>query len=153
MSTPEDPPASVDAVVAEPVEPRDSRRLAHLAQNRGLIVRRALLSTALGGFIPLPVMDDFVAGRVRAGLFIKLAASRNVDLPQSAADLLADPRRRVRRAQRHHDRRHAHRAQARLAQILRPARRRPRRRGDGHHLPVRHPRRSLCGALARGRGR
>jgi hypothetical protein len=93
MSTPPgDPPVPLQTVVAEPVEQRDSQRLAHLAQNRGLIVRRALLSTALGGFIPLPVMDDFVAGRVRAGLYIKLAASRNVDLPQSAADLLADPR-------------------------------------------------------------
>src|SRR5438045_9644164 len=79
-------------VVAEPVEARDPQRLAHLAQNRGLIVRRSLLATALGGFIPLPVMDDFVAGRVRAGLFIKLAESRHVDLPQSSADPLADPR-------------------------------------------------------------
>lgn len=77
---------------AEPVAARDPRRLEHLSDNRGLVVRRSLLATALGGFIPLPVMDDFVAGRVRAGLYMKLAASRNVDLPQSSADLLADPR-------------------------------------------------------------
>jgi hypothetical protein len=79
-------------LVAERVEVPDPLRLAHLGQNRGLIVRRSLLASALGGFIPLPVMDDFVAGRVRAGLFIKLAESRNVDLPQSTADLLSDPR-------------------------------------------------------------
>jgi hypothetical protein len=79
-------------LVAEPVDVPDPQRLAHLTQNRGLIVRRSLLATALGGFIPLPVMDDFIAGRVRAGLFMKLAESRHVDLPQSAADLLSDPR-------------------------------------------------------------
>jgi hypothetical protein len=79
-------------VGAEPVTPPDPARLAHLAQNRSLIVRRSLLATALGGFIPLPVMDDFVAGRVRAGLYVKLASSRHVDLPQSSADLLADPK-------------------------------------------------------------
>jgi hypothetical protein len=94
MSIGDDAPPPERAVVttAEPIEPRDPRRLAHLAQNRSLIVRRSLLSTALGGFIPLPVMDDFVAGRVRAGLFMKLAESRHVDLPQTSADLLADPR-------------------------------------------------------------
>jgi hypothetical protein len=92
MTNSDDPSRSEGALVAEPVEPEDPARLAHLARNRGLIVRRSLLATALGGFIPLPVMDDFVAGRVRAGLFIKLAESRHVDLPQSAADLLADPR-------------------------------------------------------------
>jgi hypothetical protein len=90
MSTSDQPPPP--SVHAEPIETRDPQRLAHLAQNRGLVVRRSLLATALGGFIPLPVMDDFVAGRVRAGLFMKLAGSRHVDLPQSTADLLADPR-------------------------------------------------------------
>jgi hypothetical protein len=79
-------------LVAERVDVPDPQRIAHLSQNRGLIVRRSLLASALGGFIPLPVMDDFVAGRVRAGLFIKLAESRHVDLPQSTADLLSDPR-------------------------------------------------------------
>jgi hypothetical protein len=79
-------------VGAEQVRAPDPARLTHLGQNRALVVRRSLLATALGGFIPLPVMDDFVAGRVRAGLYVKLAASRSVDLPQSSADLLADPR-------------------------------------------------------------
>ncbi len=77
---------------AEPVTPRDPARLAHLAENRSLIVRRSLMSSAVGGLVPLPVMDDIVAGRIRAGLFMRLAATRHVDLPQPSADLLADPR-------------------------------------------------------------
>jgi hypothetical protein len=85
-------PPNGAAVVAEPVESRDPKRLNHLAENRSLIVRRSLLATVLGGFIPLPVMDDYVAGRVRAGLFMKLAERRHVDLPQSSADLLSDPK-------------------------------------------------------------
>ncbi len=76
-------------VRAEFVSSSDPARLAHLGANRGLIIRRALLSTALGGFIPLPVLDDVVAGRVRAGLYMKLAARRGVDLSASAADVLA----------------------------------------------------------------
>ena len=38
----------------------------HLAENKRLIVRRALLATAVGGVIPIPVLDDYFAGRVRA---------------------------------------------------------------------------------------
>jgi hypothetical protein len=64
----------------------------HLAENRRLIVRRALLATAVGGAIPLPVLDDYFAGRVRAGLLIKLAERRQVDIAQSSAELLGDPR-------------------------------------------------------------
>lgn len=90
------PPTTPDPastlVGAEPVAARDPTRLAHLSANRRLIVRRSLLSSALGGVIPLPVMDDFVAGRVRAGLYMKLAETRSVDLPQSSADLLSDPK-------------------------------------------------------------
>jgi hypothetical protein len=81
-----------ELVGAEPVEPGDPERLSHLSQNRGLIVRRALMATGLGGFIPLPVLDDLIAGRMRAGLYMKLASTRQVDLPQGAADLLSDPR-------------------------------------------------------------
>src|SRR5688500_17346038 len=79
-------------VGAEPVSPRDPQQVAHLLANRPLIIRRSLLATALGGFVPLPVMDDYIAGRVRAGLYMKLAESRQVDLAQSSADLLADPK-------------------------------------------------------------
>jgi hypothetical protein len=67
-------------------------RLEHLAENRKLIVRRSLLATAVGGVIPLPVLDDYFAGRVRAGMLIKLGERRQVDIAQSSAELLGDPR-------------------------------------------------------------
>ena len=85
---PDDHPAI--EVGAEPVLPRDPSRFSHLAQNRGLIVRRALLASALGGLVPVPIMDDMVAGRVRAGLYMRLAASRQVDLPAASAEVLAE---------------------------------------------------------------
>jgi hypothetical protein len=87
MSEPLIPPP----VTAEPVEARDPNRLAHLADQRSLIIRRSLLATGLGGLVPVPVLDDVVAGHVRAGLFMKLAAGRHVDLPKTSAELLADP--------------------------------------------------------------
>ncbi|MES1172491.1 MAG: hypothetical protein ABUL77_04580 [Bacteroidota bacterium] len=64
----------------------------HLLANRGLIVRRSLLATAVGGVVPIPVMDDYLAGRVRAGLLMRIADRRRVDLAPSSADLVADPR-------------------------------------------------------------
>jgi hypothetical protein len=64
----------------------------HLADNRRLIVRRALLATAVGGVIPVPVLDDYFAGRVRAGMLAKIAERRRVDLAPGSADLLGDPR-------------------------------------------------------------
>lgn len=67
-------------------------RLEHLAENRRLIVRRSLLATAVGGVIPLPVLDDYFAGRVRAGMLIKLGERRQVDIAQSSAEMLGDPR-------------------------------------------------------------
>jgi hypothetical protein len=64
----------------------------HLAANRALIIKRSLLATAVGGVVPLPVMDDYLAGRVRAGMLMKIAERRRVDLAPSSAELLADPR-------------------------------------------------------------
>jgi hypothetical protein len=64
----------------------------HLAENRRLIVRRALLATAVGGVIPIPVLDDYFAGRVRAGMLAKIAERRRVDLAPGAAELLGDSR-------------------------------------------------------------
>jgi hypothetical protein len=64
----------------------------HLSANRSLIVRRSLLATAVGGIVPVPVMDDYLAGRVRAGLLMTIADRRRVDLAPSSAELLADPR-------------------------------------------------------------
>jgi hypothetical protein len=67
-------------------------RLAHLAENRRLVVRRALIATAVGGIIPIPVLDDYFAGRVRAGMLMKIGERRQVDIAQSSAELLGDPR-------------------------------------------------------------
>jgi hypothetical protein len=66
--------------------------LDHLAANRRFIVQRSLLATAVGGVIPLPVMDEYLAGRVKAGMLMKLAERRQVDLAPSSAELLGDPR-------------------------------------------------------------
>jgi hypothetical protein len=67
-------------------------RLDHLAENRRLVVRRALIATAVGGVIPIPVLDDYFAGRVRAGMLMKIGERRQVDIAQSSAELLGDPR-------------------------------------------------------------
>jgi hypothetical protein len=64
----------------------------HLDGNRSLIVRRSLLASAVGGLVPVPVMDDYLAGRVRAGMLMQLAERRRVDIVPSSAELLADPR-------------------------------------------------------------
>ncbi len=77
---------------AELVEAPRPERVAHLRDNRPLIIKRSLLATALGGMIPIPVVDDYVAGRVRAGLLMRLAEQRQVDLAASSAELLGDPR-------------------------------------------------------------
>jgi hypothetical protein len=66
--------------------------LEHLVVHRRLIVRRSLLATAVGGVVPIPVMDEYLAGRVKAGLLMKIAEKRQVDLVQSSAELLGDPR-------------------------------------------------------------
>jgi hypothetical protein len=82
-----------ELVPSPPLPARDpADGLEHLAENRRLIVRRALLATAVGGVIPIPVLDDYFAARVRAGLLMKLAERRRVDLVQSSAELLGDPR-------------------------------------------------------------
>ncbi len=84
--------ATGPTIEAERVEVRDASRLQYLTANRGLVVKRSLLATAVGGVIPIPVVDDYIASRVRAGLLMKLAEQRQVDLPQSAAELMGDPR-------------------------------------------------------------
>jgi hypothetical protein len=71
---------------------RPPSSLEHLAAHRGIIVRRALLATAVGGVIPIPVADEYVAGRVKAAMLMKLAERRQVDLASSSAELLGDPR-------------------------------------------------------------
>lgn len=76
-------------VDAEPVVPAEPDKVTHLAKHRGLIIHRALLAAAIQGFFPLPLVDDNLARRVRAGLFIKLASGRQVDLPPASAAVLA----------------------------------------------------------------
>jgi len=71
---------------------QDGISIDHLGPNRALIVRRSLLASAVGGLVPLPVMDDYLAGRVRAGMLMQLAERRRVDILPSSAELLADPR-------------------------------------------------------------
>jgi hypothetical protein len=72
--------------------PRSPQDLGHLTANRRLVVRRSLLATAVGGVVPIPVMDEYLAGRVKAGMLMKIAERRQVDLAQSSAELLGDPR-------------------------------------------------------------
>ncbi len=79
-------------VQAEPVVPRDPERFAHLARHRGLIVRRALLASAIRGLLPVPMLDDVLAGRVRAGLYAKLASGWQVDVRPEPTAILANAR-------------------------------------------------------------
>ena len=85
-----DTPELVSASQVPPGEGGDG--VSHLGENRRLIVRRSLLATAVGGAIPLPVLDDYFAGRVRAGMLMKIAERRRVDIAPSSAELLGDPR-------------------------------------------------------------
>jgi hypothetical protein len=80
---------TITRVAAEPVTPVQADKLAHLATHRGLIVRRSLLVGAIRGFLPVPVLDEHLAVRVRAGLLTKLASGRQVDLPPASASVLA----------------------------------------------------------------
>ncbi len=84
----EDGRKDITAVTAEPVLAVDPQGLAHLAAHRGLIVRRALLVSAIRGFFPVPLLDDVLARRIRAGLYQKLASGRQVDLPPASATIL-----------------------------------------------------------------
>jgi hypothetical protein len=80
---------SIPVVRAEPVLPERTEHLAHLREHRGLIIRRALLASAIRGFFPVPVADDLLCRRIGAGLFQKVAALRQVDLPTECAATLA----------------------------------------------------------------
>ncbi len=86
-------PEAPELVSSSPLPAGDpAAGLEHLAENRRLIVRRALLATAVGGLMPIPVLDEYLAGRVRAGMLMKIAERRRVDLASSSAELLGDPR-------------------------------------------------------------
>jgi len=63
----------------------------HLKSNRGLILSRALLAGA-AGMLPVPYLDDLLAGAVRSALIRRLATLRSVDLDANAVEELAHPR-------------------------------------------------------------
>jgi hypothetical protein len=79
-------------VLPTPIASESAGDVGHLAENRRLIVRRALLATAVDAAVPIPVLGDYFAGRVRAGMIVKLAERRRVDLAPGSADLLGDSR-------------------------------------------------------------
>lgn len=62
----------------------------HLDIHRRLILGRALLSGA-AGLVPVPYLDDLLAGQVRAGLVRRLADLRRVDVDRNAVAELATP--------------------------------------------------------------
>jgi uncharacterized protein (DUF697 family) len=62
----------------------------HLAVHRRLILGRAVLSGA-AGLVPVPYLDDLLAGQVRAGLVRRLAELRRVDVDANAVAELATP--------------------------------------------------------------
>jgi uncharacterized protein (DUF697 family) len=62
----------------------------HLRPHRRLILGRALLSGA-AGLVPVPYLDDLLAGQVRAGLVRRLAELRRVDVDGNAVAELATP--------------------------------------------------------------
>jgi hypothetical protein len=62
----------------------------HLAANRTLILSRAVLS-GLAGMVPVPYLDDLIAGAVRSHLIKRVAEIRSVDLDNNAVHVLSDP--------------------------------------------------------------
>jgi len=62
----------------------------HLGLHRRLILGRALLSGA-AGLVPVPYLDDLLAGQVRAGLVRRIAELRRVDVDGNAVAELATP--------------------------------------------------------------
>lgn len=79
----------ITVIHAEPVLRDDGERFAHLRSHRGLIVRRALLASAIRGFFPVPLADDLLCSRIHAGLLQKLASLNQVDLSAEGAAVLA----------------------------------------------------------------
>ena len=62
----------------------------HLKPNRSLILSRALLAGA-AGLIPVPYVDDLLAGAVRSALIRRIAEIRGVDVDANAIEELAHP--------------------------------------------------------------
>jgi uncharacterized protein (DUF697 family) len=62
----------------------------HLKGNRTLILSRALLAGA-AGMLPVPYLDDLLAGAVRSAMIRRIAELRGVDVDANAVDELAHP--------------------------------------------------------------
>jgi uncharacterized protein (DUF697 family) len=62
----------------------------HLKANRRLILSRALLAGA-AGLLPVPYLDDLLAGAVRSAMIRRLSEIRQVDVDANAVDALAHP--------------------------------------------------------------
>jgi hypothetical protein len=62
----------------------------HLVANRTLILTRAILS-GLAGMVPVPYIDDLLAGAVRSHLIKRVAEVRSVDVDGNAVHALSDP--------------------------------------------------------------
>lgn len=63
---------------------------AHLDGNRRLVIGRSLLAGA-AGLVPVPYLDDLVAGAVRSALLKQLAERRAVDVDGNAVAELTTP--------------------------------------------------------------
>lgn len=61
----------------------------HLGQHRGMIVGRAAMASAIS-LLPVPVLDELLAGAVRETLLRRIAELRRVDIDDAAIALLAD---------------------------------------------------------------
>lgn len=61
----------------------------HLDKHRGMIVGRAVVAGAVS-LLPVPVLDELLAGAVRETLLRRIAELRRVDVDDAAIALLAD---------------------------------------------------------------
>jgi hypothetical protein len=62
---------------------------AYLADNRRLIIARALAAAAAGA-LPVPLVEDWLASRVARGTIRRIANARSVDIDDSAIRAIAD---------------------------------------------------------------
>ena len=62
---------------------------AYLADNRRLIIGRALAAAAAGA-LPVPLVEDWLASRVARGTIRRIADSRSVDMDDGAVRAIAD---------------------------------------------------------------
>ena len=61
----------------------------HLSETRGLIITRSLGAAAIGA-LPIPMLDGWLAARIRRGTIRKLAERRGMHLSEAAVIAVAD---------------------------------------------------------------